>query len=122
MAITDRRIQSAKQRAIRGIMANAVRAQAANQTASEFAKSIISGDLAKVIAVACKPIQPISRVEVRKSEVTMIGEVPVAPAAEPTEEPETEVAEPVPEPEAPAKPAAEEPVPEELKPEDFENL
>jgi len=123
MAITDRRIQSSKQSAIRGIMMNTVKDIASKQSAGEFAKGIISGDLAKSIAVACKPIQPISRVEIRKSEVNLVGETAAAPSAEPTLAPPETV-----EPEAPAvppaapEPAPEEPVPEELKPEDFEGL
>ncbi|MGQ0797579.1 MAG: 30S ribosomal protein S3ae [Methanobacteriota archaeon] len=126
MAITDRRIQSAKQRAIRAIMTNVVRDQAAKGTAAELAKSIISGELAKAIAVACKPIQPISRVEVRKSEVTMMGEVPVAPvpeAAPATEAPAVTEGAPPAEPEVPApSPEPPEPTPEELTPEDVDGL
>lgn len=126
MAITDRRIQSAKQSAIRAIMSNVMRDQASKQTAGEFTKAIISGELAKSIAVACKPIQPISRVEVRKSEVNMIGDVPVVPvpeAAPAPEAPAESVEAPPAEPEAPApSPGATEPTPEELTPEDFDAL
>jgi small subunit ribosomal protein S3Ae len=129
MAITDRRIQTSKQTAIRAIITNVVRETAAKQAASDLVKGIISGDLAKTIAVACKPVQPISRVEVRKSEVTTIGDVPVAPEAAPAPAATQAPAEPAPEaPDAPAEapapaePAPEEPVPEELKPEDFESL
>ncbi len=131
MAITDRRIQASKQRAVRTIMANVARQSAADQTAGEFVKSIISGELAKSIAIACKPIQPISRVEVRKSEVYVAGEAPGPPEPSPAEE----VPEPAPEaaeaakPEEPSAPTQEpaesppeEPSPEELKPEDFESL
>lgn len=130
MAITDRRIQSSKQRAIRAIMGNTIRTIATKQTISEFVKGIISGDLAKTIAVACKPIQPISRVEVRKSEVSLMGEIPVpaeaapeavAVAAAPAEAAPAEPAEVAAEP-SPEEAPEEEPAPEELKPEDFESL
>ena len=122
MAITDRRIQTAKQRVIRTIMTKMVVDVAAKQSIGEFVKGIISGDLAKTIALACKPIHPVSRVEVRKSEVWAMGEI-----APPTEAPAAEapIAEaPVPaEPEADPEPAAEpekpEPVPEELTPEEL---
>jgi small subunit ribosomal protein S3Ae len=132
MAITDRRIQSAKQRVIRTIMAKLVADVAAKQSIGEFVKGIISGDLAKTIALGCKPIHPVSRVEVRKSEVWAMGEVapPVeAPAAE-TPKPEVPAAETIPteaepaaepEPDAP-EPAPEELAPEELPPEDDEEL
>src|SRR3989442_5390871 len=118
MAITDRRIQTSKQRVIRTIMAKLVADVAAKQSIGEFVKGVISGDLAKTIAQACKPIHPVSRVEVRKSEVWAIGEIPppaeapapeaaAAPAAAPLEEP------------APPPPPAPEPAPEELTPEEL---
>jgi len=130
MAITDRRIQTAKQRVIRTIMTKMVADVAAKQSIGEFVKGIISGDLAKTIALACKPIHPVSRVEVRKSEVWSMGEIappteapaaeaPVAEApvpAEPAAEPE-----PAPEPEKP-EPVPEELTPEELPPEDDEDF
>ena len=130
MAITDRRIQTAKQRVIRTIMTKMVVDVAAKQSIGEFVKGIISGDLAKTIALACKPIHPVSRVEVRKSEVWSMGEIappteapaaeaPIAEApvpAEPAAEPE-----PAPEPEKP-EPVPEELTPEELPPEDDEDL
>lgn len=129
MAITDRRIQTSKQRAIRTVMGNTVRGISAKQSISEFVKGVITGDLAKAIALACKPIQPISRVEVRKSEVHTMGEIPVAAEAAPAAETpapapvEAAPAEPaVPEPVPEEKPSEEEPAPEELKPEDLDNL
>ncbi len=129
MAITDRRIQTSKQSAIRALMSNTIRSIAAKQTMSELVKGVISGDLAKAIAVACKPIQPISRVEVRKSEVRMMGEIPAPPAAAAeAHAPAPIVAEAAPAEPEPAGPAPkekapeEEPSPEELKPEDFESL
>ena len=132
MAITDRRIQTAKQRVIRTIMTKTVGDVASKQSIGEFVKGIISGDLAKTIALACKPIHPVSRVEVRKSEVWAMGEIPPpsetpaaqAPAAETPAAPEPSVEEePVaePEPEKP-EPAPEELAPEELPPEDEDEL
>ena len=132
MAITDRRIQTAKQRVIRTIMAKVVADVASKQSIGEFVKGIISGDLAKTIALACKPIHPVSRVEVRKSEVWAMGEIAPpseVPAAEPAvseapSEPEGPVEEEPPaepEPEKP-EPAPEELSPEELPPEDDEGV
>lgn len=128
MAITDRRIQTAKQRVIRTIMEKIVADVASKQSIGEFVKGIISGDLAKTIALGCKPIHPVSRVEVRKSEVWSMGEIPppseapaaeiAAPvAAEPAGEPMAEA----PAPEAP-EPSPEELTPEELPPEDEDGL
>ena len=129
MAITDRRIQSSKQRVIRAIMKKTVADTAAKQSVGEFVKGIISGDLAKTIALGCKPIHPVSRVEVRKSEVTAMGAIPtepITPAAEAAEEKPAEtpveappVAEAVPAEPAPAEPKPEEPAPEEIPPEEL---
>ncbi len=110
MAITDRRIQAAKQSAIRAIMKNVIVQAAARATVGELVKGIISGDLAKEIATACKPVQPISRVEVRKSQVLAVGEIPAAvegaPAEVPPPPPSEEHAEEelTPEAEAPSPP------------------
>ncbi len=126
MAITDRRIQTSKQRVIRAIMSKAVADVAAKQSIGEFVKGIISGDLAKTIALGCKPIHPVSRVEVRKSEVWAMGELPPPPEAPapstPVIETKTEEppAEPAPEPEP--EPAPEELTPEELPPEEKDGL
>ena len=128
MAITDRRIQSSKQRAIRAIMGKTIADSASKLSIGEFVKGVISGELAKTIAIGCKPIQPVSRVEVRKSEVTAIGAIPTEPIAEavPAAE-ETAAATAVEAPPveaAPAEPTAaepehEEPAPEELPPEEL---
>src|SRR5438093_879553 len=117
MAITDRRIQTSKQRVIRTIMAKLVADVAAKQSIGEFVKGVISGDLAKTIAQGCKPIHPVSRVEVRKSEVWSMGEIPPpaeAPAAAEPAAPPSPPEEP-----APAQPPAPEPAPEELTPEEL---
>ncbi|HTD81158.1 MAG TPA: 30S ribosomal protein S3ae [Thermoplasmata archaeon] len=126
MAIADRRIQSSKQRVIRQIMERVIRTTAASLSMGEFVRGMISGELAKNIAVSCKPIQPISRVEIRQSEVLETGAVPeptAAPAeATATPAPETPVA-PMPEmPAAGEPPAPEEETegsPEELQPDDL---
>jgi len=126
MAIADRRIQSSKQRVIRQIMERVIRSTAASQSMGELVRGMISGELAKNIAIACKPIQPISRVEIRQSEVLETGAVPEptsAPAEAPvTPAPEAPVA-PMPEmPAAGEPPAAEEETegsPEELQPDDL---
>src|SRR5256712_2109245 len=96
-------------------MANLVADVAAKQSIGEFVKGVISGDLAKTIAQGCKPIHPVSRVEVRKSEVWAMGAVPPPAEAPAAEAPSP--APPPPEEPAPAPPPA--PAPEELTPEEF---
>src|SRR2546430_17137856 len=92
---------------------------------------IIRVDRARPSALACKQIHPVSRVEVRKSEVWAMGEI-APPAEEPaaapavTEaSPTTEVVEeePAAEPELEKpEPEPEELAPEELPPEDEDEL
>ena len=125
MAIADRRIQSSKQRVIRQIMERVLREAAAALSVGEFVKAMLSGELSKAIAVRCKPIQPISRVEIRTSEVRKAGPTPEpAPEAAPAEAPPAPAAESTPAP-SEAMPAAGEPPaeeeetsPEELPPEE----
>ena len=113
-----RRIQTSKQRVIRTIMAKLVADVAAKQSIGEFVKGVISGDLAKTIAQGCKPIHPVSRVEVRKSEVWSMGEIP-PPAEAPPAVTEAPAPPPAPEEPAPPQPDAPEPAPEELTPEEL---
>jgi small subunit ribosomal protein S3Ae len=113
MAIADRRIQSSKQTAIREIMTRVVHKAAKEKTIGEFIKAIISGELAKNIAVSCKPIQPMQRVEIRKSEVLVFGEPPEEPEEEPEPEPEEAPVEELPV-EAPPEETPEEEVAEEV--------
>jgi len=56
-------------------------------------KAIISGHLAKKVAVACKTIQPLQRVEIRKSQILKEGYIPPAPEKEEEEEAEEPVGE-----------------------------
>jgi ribosomal protein S3AE len=105
MAITDRRIQNSKQAAIRKVMHRVVYEKAVKTGLADFVQAMIIGGLSKEIATACKAIQPIFRVEIRKSELLRSSSV---------ETPE-EVAE-VSEEQPPDKPPAEEPEMEEPAP------
>ena len=69
MAITEKRIQSSQERILRKITGDTIGDFAKTATLSELIKAIISGDLAKNIFKKCKPIYPIKRVEVSKSEI-----------------------------------------------------
>lgn len=119
MSIADRRIQSSQEDAMRRVIGETLVAIGQERTLSEIVKDIVSGDLAKELARACRIIIPIKRIEIRKSEVLAVGEgepESIMPASEvqPAEE-ETPAEEPVAEAEeAPAEePVAEEPVAEE---------
>ena len=86
MSIAEKRIQSSQESAMRAIMAQEVTKEVKDMTVSDLVKSIISGDLAKNMARACKVIVPIKRVEIRKTEVLEMGEpLPLIEEAGPEE-------------------------------------
>jgi len=95
MSIADKRIQSAQESAIRAIMTEYIGKAVGEMTISDLVRVLISGDLSKELAKACKVVVPIKRVEVRKTEVLEYGEeVPVQePPQEASEEMETEIPE-----------------------------
>lgn len=108
MSIADRRIQSSQEDAMRRILAETLVQMGKDSTLSDLIKSIISGEMSKDLAKACRIIIPIKRIEIRKTEVLSVGEgepesimEKVSPAEESeSEEKETET------------PAVEEPVAE----------
>jgi small subunit ribosomal protein S3Ae len=113
MAISERRIQSSQKTAIRNNMKVALVEWAKNVTIDEYVKAVISGDMIRELSKSCKPIQPMNRVEIRRSEVLKPGiipeikpgpgETPAAEGAAPAEP--TPGAIPEPSPAAPAEPA-----------------
>ncbi len=80
MAVSDKRIQSSKKRLIRLTMHDHLKKYAAKTSFGDFVKAIIDGSLATDLFKACKPIYPLKKVEIRKSEV--IGALDVPPMAE----------------------------------------
>jgi small subunit ribosomal protein S3Ae len=91
MAVTEKRIQVSQQQAIRGIMGNIITMEAQKNLSSEFIREMLSGNISKNILKACKPIYPLKRVEIRKSEVLRFPteKVVEAPKEEQKEGPET---------------------------------
>ncbi len=69
MAVTEKRIQVSQQQAIRSIMGDIIDKEARGRINSEFIREMLSGNVSKNIIKACKPIYPLKRVEIRKSEV-----------------------------------------------------
>jgi len=91
MAVSEQRIQASQETAVRRIMAQVVQETAATSTLSEFVRGIIGGDLGKKISEASRPIVPIKKIEIRRSEVTAIGDL-TAPQGEPIVAPVGEAA------------------------------
>ena len=119
MAITERRIKTSQQNAIRHEMANVVNEGASRSTLPEIIRAMISGEMSKMIFRRCKPIYPIKRVEIRRSQVLGRDFIPDSPIRGEAgsvfghEEPEPEAEEPAEGEEAPEveTPEAEAPVP-----------
>ena len=103
MSIAERRIQTTQEEAIRRLMGETLVNMGKEMTLSEVVKSIVSGDMAKDLARACRVVIPIKRIEIRKSEVLSAGEgepesiIEAAPAKteEASEETSEEVSEEV---------------------------
>ena len=74
MSIAERRIQTSQEDAMRRCMAEALIEMGKENNLSDIVKLIISGDMAKNVAKACRVVIPIKRVEIRKSEVLAAGE------------------------------------------------
>jgi small subunit ribosomal protein S3Ae len=98
-AVTEKRIQTSQQYAIRTMMKNIIVDEASRNLVSEFIREMLSGELSSKIFKECKPIYPIKRVEIRRSQITGIpAHGPEMALPEPEHIPE-EVEELKPEPE-----------------------
>ncbi|MBR4226596.1 MAG: 30S ribosomal protein S3ae, partial [Candidatus Methanomethylophilaceae archaeon] len=89
MSIAERRIQSSQEEGMRAVIADTLVQIGKDKTLSEIVKDIVSGDLAKDLARACRIVIPIKRIEIRKSEVLQAGEgepESILPAVEPVED------------------------------------
>jgi small subunit ribosomal protein S3Ae len=108
VAITEQRIQSSNQSALRKALGEELKKIASESLLQDFLKNLISGQLSKRLVHACKHINIINKIEIRKTE--NINKVGVTAEKE-TEEPEVEAPE-----------GEEPPVEEELKPEEPETI
>lgn len=68
-AVTDRRSQGSQQTMLRKIMNDTIQATASAATLGQFVREMLDGKLAAKIYKACKPIYPLRKVEINKSEV-----------------------------------------------------
>jgi small subunit ribosomal protein S3Ae len=103
MSVTDKRIQSSQETAVRTAMTKEVTNMGIEMTMADMMKIIITGEMSKRLSNAAKVIVPIKRVEVRKTEVLEMGEGGQDVSIVPQPEPEVE--------EQPAEPAEGEPAP-----------
>ena len=106
MSITEKRIQSSQETALRTMMDEEMRKMGEEKTISEIVKAIIDGEMAHRLGTVCKVIVPIKRVEIRKTEVLEMGSAPQDQLVfEPAPAPEEAPAEAPAEAEAPVEAA-----------------
>ena len=74
MSIAEKRIQTSQEEGMRRVIGETLVKIGEEKTLSEIVKDIISGDLPKELARACRVVIPIKRIEIRKSEVLAFGE------------------------------------------------
>jgi len=119
MSIAERRIQSSQEEGMRRIIGETLVSMAEKMTLSDMVKAVISGDLSKDLAKACRIVIPIKRLEIRKTEVLKMGDgepesiVEEAPAPAPAPAESAEPAEEEAPEEAEAEQEADEEEPEE---------
>ena len=85
-AYAAKRLQTSQKRAIRAIMKDVITTLAQNNTFDEFVKHILNGEIGKQTYKLAKPIYPVKRVEIHKSELLEIPKVEVKKEAEEEEE------------------------------------
>lgn len=74
MSIAEKRIQASQEDAMRRIMHDVLMQMGVENNLSDIIKAIISGDMARDLAKACRTIMPMKRIEIRKSEVLEFAE------------------------------------------------
>jgi small subunit ribosomal protein S3Ae len=116
-AVTDRRAQSSQQTQLRNIIGQKLQEEAGDKTMSAFISELLDGKLSAKLYKACKPIYPLRKLEINKSEVfqqpTILMEEPAPAATEATPPTATEGQTPEGAPPAAAEEETEEPVEEE---------
>ncbi len=75
LAVIDRRLQASQRTGIRNTTTELLKDYTRNKTLAEVVKAMVTGELSRMIAAKCKPIVPIRRMEIRKSEVLKPGDV-----------------------------------------------
>jgi small subunit ribosomal protein S3Ae len=90
VAVGEQRLQTRLRAELRHRMVEVLNEQAASQTAVEFVRGMLQGELAKALAHGVKTLYPLKKIELRSSEVLGVIADEVA-ASPPAAEPETPV-------------------------------
>ena len=95
LTVPDRRIKSSIKSEIRKAIQNHLTEKAKGMVFSEYVKYILSEESVKDLAKVIKPIYPVRRIEIRKSEVLHFPEEKIVELEREEEKKETEVEPPV---------------------------
>lgn len=96
LGVGDRRTTTAQQMGVRQIMKAELTAIAGDVTLNRFVRDVVDGKVSSRLFKACKPIYPLRRVEVGKTEVVRLPQVEIEEDwSEPEPEPEPKVEEEV---------------------------
>ncbi|MEM0129748.1 MAG: 30S ribosomal protein S3ae [Thermoplasmata archaeon] len=99
VAVGEQRLQTRLRAELRHRLAEILVKEAAQRSAPEFVRAILGGDLTKLLALGVKPLYPLKKIEIRRSDV--LG--PIAEELPGSADPEP--ATPAPPPEAESSPA-----------------
>jgi small subunit ribosomal protein S3Ae len=89
IAVTEHRAQSSQSTVLRSIITRVVLESAAEKSLGEFAKEMLDGRLAQKIQKASKPIYPLRKIELNKSEVRQAPTITLEDLEQPPAAPET---------------------------------
>jgi small subunit ribosomal protein S3Ae len=87
VGVTEHRAQSSQETQIRKIIQEVVLATAAEKSLSEFAKEMLDGRLSTRLQKATKPIYPLRKIEVNKSEVRQAPTITLEDLEAPKDQP-----------------------------------
>ena len=73
MSIAEKRIQTSQEEGMRRIIADTLIEMGKEMTVADIVKEIVSGELPKNLAKACRVVVPIKRIEIRRSEILNRG-------------------------------------------------
>jgi small subunit ribosomal protein S3Ae len=85
VAVGEQRLQTQLRTQLRHRLRELLIEEARKRTAADFVREMLQGDLSKTLAQGLRPLYPLKKIEIRKSEVLgpIAEEAPAAEAAEP---------------------------------------
>ncbi|HEV2520299.1 MAG TPA: 30S ribosomal protein S3ae [Thermoplasmata archaeon] len=103
VAVGEQRLQTRLRAELRHRLRSILTEEAAKKSSADFVREMLQGELGKVLAHGLKPLYPLKKIEIRRSEVLGIisdeatvaeGSVPASPSSEEAPLPGADTAEP----------------------------